>query len=163
MTTKRSSVEKETMLVQKIGDGTVIDHVTAGKALSVLRLLSNPQDRGVTVALVMNVTSSKMGKKDILKVEGVEINNEQIQKLALIAPSASVNIIRSYRVSEKKNAVPPAVVVGILHCNATTCVSVREKDSVPSVFSLVSSAPLSYRCKYCGRELNDQEIAVQLG
>ena len=73
----------ETMLVQKISDGTVIDHVAAGKALSVLRLLGNPQERGVTVAPVMNVGSSKMGKKDILKVEGVELTDEQIQKLAL--------------------------------------------------------------------------------
>lgn len=155
--------EKETMLVQKISDGTVIDHVAAGKALSVLRLLGNPQNRGVTVALVANVGSSKMGKKDILKVEGVELTDEQIQKLALIAPLASVNIIRSYRVLEKKNAVPPRTVVGILGCTASTCVSVREKDSVSSIFSLVSSSPLAYRCKYCGRDLTEQEISAQLG
>ena len=156
--------DKETMLVQKISDGTVIDHVAAGKALSVLRLLGNPQNReGVTVALVMNVGSSKMGRKDILKVEGVELTDDQVQKLALIAPLASVNIIRSYRVLEKKNAVPPKTVRGILSCTGATCVSVREKDSVSSVFTMASSSPLSYRCKYCGRDLNEQEIASQLG
>jgi aspartate carbamoyltransferase regulatory subunit len=153
----------ETMLVQKISDGTVIDHVAAGKALSVLRLLGNPQERGVTVALVMNVGSSKMGKKDILKVEGVELTDEQIQKLALIAPLASVNIIRSYSVSEKKNAVPPQILLGILNCTATTCISVKEKGSIESVFSLAGSSPLVYRCKYCGRDLNGDEIASQLG
>lgn len=155
--------EKETMLVQKISDGTVIDHVSAGKSLSMLRLLGNPQNRGVTVALVMNVTSSKMGRKDILKVEGVELSNEQVQKLALIAPRATVVIIRSYRVAEKRKAVPPQVVTGILSCTSTTCVSVREKESVQSMFSLVSSSPLSYRCKFCGRVLSEQEITVQLG
>ena len=155
--------ERQKMLVQKISDGTVIDHVSAGRALSVLRLLGDPQDRGVTVALVMNVESSKMGKKDILKVEGVELNDEQIQKLALIAPLASVNIIRSYRVLQKKSAVLPRTIIGILRCTATTCVSVREKDSVPSVFSLVTSSPLVYRCKYCGRDLTEQEIAGELG
>lgn len=155
--------EREKMLVQKISDGTVIDHVTAGKALSVLRLLGSPQDRGITVALVMNVRSSKMGRKDILKVEGVELTDEQIQKLALIAPLASVDIIRSYQVTEKKKAVPPSVVTSVLRCNAPTCVSVREKDSVPSVFFLVSSSPLVYRCKYCGRELTEHEIASELG
>jgi len=155
--------EKETMLVQKISDGTVIDHISAGKALSVLRLLGNPQNRGVTVALVANVQSSKMGKKDILKVEGVELTDDQVQKLALIAPLASVNIIRSFRVSEKKNAVPPEKVVAVLSCTAATCVSVREKDSVSSVFSLVRTSPLTYRCKYCGRDLSEQEIAAQLG
>jgi aspartate carbamoyltransferase regulatory subunit len=155
--------EKETMLVQKISDGTVIDHVTAGKALSVLRLLGNPQDRGVTVALVMNVRSSKMGRKDIVKVEGVELTDDQIQKLALIAPLASVNIIRAFHVAEKKKAVPPRTITGVLRCTATTCVSVREKDSVSSVFSLVSSSPLVYRCKYCGRDLTEQEIFGELG
>jgi aspartate carbamoyltransferase regulatory subunit len=155
--------ERKTMLVQKISDGTVIDHVSAGKSLSVLRLLGNPQNRGVTVALVMNVSSSKMGRKDILKVEGVELTDEQVQKLALIAPRASVVIIRSYRVAEKKNAVPPAAVVGILSCTGATCISVREKDSVSSIFSLVNSSPLAYRCKFCGRVLAEQEISAQLG
>ncbi|MDA4136620.1 MAG: aspartate carbamoyltransferase regulatory subunit [Thaumarchaeota archaeon] len=155
--------ERKTMLVQKISDGTVIDHVSAGKSLSVLRLLGNPQNRGVTVALVMNVGSSKMGRKDILKVEGVELTDEQVQKLALIAPRASVVIIRSYRVAEKKNAVPPTAVVGILSCTGATCISVREKDSVSSIFSLVNSSPLAYRCKFCGRVLAEQEISAQLG
>src|ERR1700704_916970 len=94
----KPSDDKTTMLVRKIPDGTVIDHVAAGKALSVLRLLGNPQENGFTVALVMNVTSSKMGKKDILKVEAMEISQEQVQRLALIAPRASVNIVRSYKV-----------------------------------------------------------------
>ena len=155
--------EREKMLVQKISDGTVIDHVSAGRALSVLRLLGDPQDRGVTVALVMNVESSKMGKKDILKVEGVELTDEQVQKLALIAPLASVNIIRSYKVSKKKKAVLPKTITGVLRCTATTCVSVREKDSVPSVFFLLSTSPLVYRCKYCGRDLAEHEISGELG
>lgn len=155
--------ERETMLVQKISDGTVIDHVAAGKSLSVLRLLGNPQNRGVTVALVMNVSSRKMGRKDILKVEGVELTSEQIQRLALIAPLASVVIIRSYRVTEKKNAVPPKVVTGILSCTRATCVSAKEKDAVQSIFSLVASAPLSYQCKFCGLVLSEQEISAQLG
>jgi aspartate carbamoyltransferase regulatory subunit len=154
--------ERQKMLVQKIANGSVIDHVTAGKALSVLRLLGDPQNKGATVALVMNVASSKMGRKDILKVESVELSDEQIQKLALIAPLASVNIIRSFRVTQKKNAVLPKTITGVLRCTATTCVSVREKDSVPSVFSLVTSSPLVYRCKYCGRALSEQEIASEL-
>jgi aspartate carbamoyltransferase regulatory subunit len=150
------------MLVQKISDGTVIDHVPAAKALSVLRLLGNPQLRGVTVALVMNVSSSKMKKKDIVKVEGVELNEEQIQRLALIAPLATINIIRSYRVSDKKNAVPPKTLTGVLNCNTPTCVSVKEKNAVPSLFFLSRPSPLTYTCKYCGRELTENDISSQL-
>jgi aspartate carbamoyltransferase regulatory subunit len=155
--------EKTTMLVRKISDGSVIDHIAAGKALSVLGLLGKPQENGFTIALVMNVTSSKMGKKDIVKVEGLEITQEQVQKLALIAPKASVNIVRSYRVVDKKNAVLPRTVHDVLRCTAPTCVSVREKESAPSIFFISSRSPLRYRCKYCGRELDDKEISSQLG
>lgn len=154
---------KEKMLVQKISDGTVVDHIAAGKALSVLHLLGNPQERGVTLALVMNVDSSKLGKKDIVKVEQVELNEEQIQKLALIAPEASVNIIRSYRVVDKKKVAPPQTLVGVLSCGNPTCVSVREKSAVRSVFYKNSTTPLSYRCKYCSRDLTEQDINNQIG
>jgi aspartate carbamoyltransferase regulatory subunit len=153
--------DKETMLVQKISDGTVVDHIAAGKALSVLHLLGNPQEKGVTLALVMNATSSKMGRKDILKVEGVELSEEQVQKLALIAPQASVNIIRSYRVVAKRKVVPPQTLRGVLSCNNPTCISVREKDAVPSIFFKGTTSPVRYSCKYCSRELTEQEILAQ--
>lgn len=152
-----------TMLVSKISDGTVIDHIAAGKVLSVLRLLGNPQEKGFTIALVLNASSTKMGRKDILKVEGLEISEEQVQRLALIAPRASVNIVRSYKVAEKKSVNPPRTVRGILSCTATTCVSVREKDSAPSIFFISGRSPLRYRCKYCGREISEKEISAQLG
>jgi aspartate carbamoyltransferase regulatory subunit len=155
--------DQTTMLVRKIPDGSVIDHIAAGKALSVLRLLGDPQENGFTIAMVMNVGSSKMGRKDIVKVEGMEISQEQVQRLALIAPRASVNIVRSYRVVAKRNALPPRTLRGILSCTATTGVSVREKDSAPSIFFLSGKSPLRYRCKYCGRELAEKEISSQLG
>jgi len=157
-----SGNEQTKMLVSKIPDGTVIDHVTAGKALSVLRLLGGPESKGATIALVMNVQSSKMGKKDILKVEGVELSDEQIQRLALIAPRASVNIVRSYKVVAKRRAVPPRTLRGVLSCTATTCVSVREKDSAPAIFFLSGRSPLRYKCKYCGRELDEKDVSAQL-
>ncbi len=155
--------DKTTMLVRKIPDGSVIDHIAAGKALSVLRLLGDPQENGFTIAMVMNVSSSKMKRKDIVKVEGMEVSPEQVQRLALIAPRASVNIVRSYRVVAKRNAVPPRTLRGILSCTAPTCVSVREKDSAPSIFFLSGRSPLRYRCKYCMRELTEKEISSQLG
>ncbi len=152
---------KETMLVQKISDGTVVDHIAAGKALSVLHLLGNPQGKGVTLALVMNVSSSKMGRKDILKVEGVELSEEQVQRLALIAPEASVNIIRAYRVVAKRKVAPPETLKGILSCSNPTCISVREKDAVPSIFFRTSAVPIRYRCKYCSRDISEHEILGQ--
>ena len=79
--------DQTTMLVRKIPDGSVIDHIAAGKASLVLRLLGNPQENGFTIAMVMNVSSSKMGRKDIVKVEGMEVSQEQVQRLAADRPS----------------------------------------------------------------------------
>jgi aspartate carbamoyltransferase regulatory subunit len=150
------------MLVEKISDGTVIDHIPPGKALSVLRLLGDPHEKGVRVALVMNVVSSRTGKKDILKVEGVELSDGQIQRLALIAPHATVNIVRSYQVSEKKSAVPPNELTDVIRCTNPTCISVKEKESVSPVLLRSKTESITYRCKYCGRDVTEQDIAAQL-
>ena len=87
--------------VTAIKNGTVIDHVPAGKALSVLKMLGIEGDMSNPVSLVMNVPSKKMGGKDIIKVEDRELNQSELDKLALVAPDASVAIIRAYSVAEK--------------------------------------------------------------
>lgn len=152
----------ETMLVQRIANGTVVDHIPAGKALAVLRLLGNPQEKGFRVAVVMNVSSKKMGKKDIVKVEGVELSEEQVQRLALIAPQATLNIVRSYQVVSKKQVSPPTTVMGLLRCANPTCITVKQGEPVKSVFVLWSQSPLTYVCRYCGRELGEQDVAKQV-
>ena len=63
----------------------------------------------------------------------------------------------------KRNAVPPRTLRGVLSCSSPTCVSVRERDSAPSIFFLSGRSPLRYRCKYCGTELAEKEISSQLG
>jgi aspartate carbamoyltransferase regulatory subunit len=153
----------ETMLVQRIANGTVVDHIPAGKALTVLRLLENPQFKGLRVALVMNVSSSKMGKKDLVKVEDVELSDEQMQKLVLIAPQATINFIRSYKVDRKKRAAPPSVLMNVLRCSTPTCISTKTREPIVSTFYLKSKQPLIYSCRYCNRELSEPEINAQLG
>lgn len=152
----------ETMLVQRIANGTVVDHIPAGKALAVLKLLGDPQEKGFRVALVMNVSSKKMGKKDIVKVEGVELSDEQVQRLALVAPQATLNFVRSYQVVLKRKVSPPPVVVGLLKCANPTCITVKQREPVESIFLLSSQNPLTYVCRYCGRELGEQEISRQV-
>jgi aspartate carbamoyltransferase regulatory subunit len=152
----------ETMIVQRIANGTVIDHIPSGKALAVLKLLGDPHEKGLRVALVMNVSSRKMVKKDILKVEGVELSDEQVQRLALVAPQATLNFVRSYQVVEKKKVSPPSTVIGLLKCVNPTCITVKQREPVYSVFNLLSQSPLTYACRYCGRELGEQEISAQV-
>jgi aspartate carbamoyltransferase regulatory subunit len=93
---------EEELYVKKIRDGTVIDHVSAGLALDVLKILNITGRDGRVVSIAMNVPSRKYGRKDIIKVEGRELKPEEVDKIALIAPKSTINIIRGYRVHEKK-------------------------------------------------------------
>lgn len=151
------------MLVQRIQSGTVIDHIPAQLGLVVLKLLGEPQKSGARVALVINAASTKMGRKDILKVEGVELKTHETQKLALVAPQATVNIIRDFKVADKITVVPPATVSGVLVCPSSTCISTKRGEPVSSEFVLKSRNPLVYTCVYCGSRLTQSYIVGQLG
>ena len=80
------NVHREMRRVTAINNGTVIDHIPAGSALSVLRMLGISDDRASPISLVMNVPSSKHGRKDIIKVEDRELTQDELDRLALIAP-----------------------------------------------------------------------------
>src|SRR3989337_2490906 len=89
-----SNMSKRTLRVSKIKDGTVIDHITKGHALDVIKILGiNGRSEGV-VTITMSVPSGKIGIKDVVKIEGRELNPEEVDKIALIAPHATINIIR---------------------------------------------------------------------
>jgi aspartate carbamoyltransferase regulatory subunit len=88
--------------VTAICNGTAIDHIPSGNALQVLKMLRLDVGRSNPISMVMNVPSGKMGRKDVLKIEDRELNQEELDRLALIAPKASVAIIRNYRVAEKR-------------------------------------------------------------
>lgn len=85
--------------VTKIENGTVVDHIPAGKAIDVLKLLGL---KGNTTLIAMNVSSTKLGKKDILKVENKFLSPDEIKKIATIAPKATINTIKGSKVAEKK-------------------------------------------------------------
>lgn len=153
---------KEELVVRRIADGTVIDHIQAGRALRVLKLLGITGERDGVVALVMNVPSLKLGKKDIVKVEGRELSKEEVDKIALISPKATINIIRNYEVVEKRRVELPDRVIGILKCMNPNCVTNIPRESVEPAFTLLSRGPLRMVCEYCGEYLTEEEIVEQL-
>ncbi|MDM7913205.1 MAG: aspartate carbamoyltransferase regulatory subunit, partial [Methanotrichaceae archaeon] len=102
--------------VKPIKNGTVIDHIAGGQALNVLKILGISGTTDATVSVVMNVESKKLGKKDIVKVEDRELKEEEVNKIALIAPAATINIIRDYSVVEKRTVDLPDEIVGVVRC-----------------------------------------------
>jgi len=150
------------LLVSRIRDGTVIDHIPAGRALAVLRILGITGAEGHRVAIVMNVESGKLGKKDIVKIEGLHLDREQLDKIALIAPTATVNNVRGYRVIEKMQVKLPELLVNILRCTNPTCITRQPREPIKPRFRLASRRPVQYQCLYCGALLEEEDIIEQL-
>ncbi|MEF8868856.1 MAG: aspartate carbamoyltransferase regulatory subunit [Haloarculaceae archaeon] len=131
--------------VSKIRDGTVIDHIAAGQALNVLAILGIDGSGGETVSVGMNVPSDRLGRKDIVKVEGRELSQEEVDVLSLIAPAASINIVRGFEVVEKSRVERPEVVTGVLSCPNANCIS-TQGEPVESRFDVLDDG---VRCAYC--------------
>ncbi len=133
------------LLVSKIEDGTVIDHVTGGQALNVLAILGIDGSRGERVSVGINVPSGRLGRKDIVKVEGRELTPAEVDVLSLIAPNATINIIRGYDVIDKHRVERTAVVAGILSCPNPECIT-NAREPVETRFDVLDDG---VRCVYC--------------
>ncbi|MFN3410934.1 MAG: aspartate carbamoyltransferase regulatory subunit [Exilispira sp.] len=139
---------KDIYKVYRIENGTVIDHLPSGTALNVLKII------GVSskdfVAIGMNLESSKLGKKDLIKYENKFLVKDETDKLALLAPGATINIIKDSKVVEKRKISIPAFLKNIIKCKNPNCICNKEK--METEFYLVDEIKKQYRCKYCERE-----------
>ena len=152
----------DSLLVRKIRDGTVIDHIPAGRALAVLKILGITGREGLRVAVVMNVESRRLGRKDIVKIENRHLRPEEVNKIALIAPTATINIVKGYEVVEKKQVELPDVIEDILKCPNPTCITRKHREPIRPRFRVLSRRPLRLQCIYCGTILSEEEIVEQL-
>ena len=140
------------MKVQRIEHGTVIDHIPPGKAFDVLSVLGISNERSMSI--LINSQSKKGDRKDILKVEDVELSGEEANRVALVAPNATINIIREGEVFRKFKVEAPKVVRGILTCSNPNCIS-NQREPVTSEFRLGEEEPHRYVCVYCERDIVD--------
>jgi aspartate carbamoyltransferase regulatory subunit len=154
------NLTQEELRIRKIREGTVIDHINAGHALSVLRILGMTGKENNVVSVAINVPSNKYGKKDIVKVEDRELNAEEVDKIALIAPNATINIIRNYIVEEKQNAKLPKIIRDIIKCDNLMCISNSTEPITPTFF-LEREDPLRLRCYYCNRIMEKDDVLQQ--
>ena len=141
--------------VAKIRDGTVIDHVTGGQALNVLSILGIDGTAGLSVSVGMNVPSDRLGRKDVVKVEDRELSQSEVDVISLIAPEATINIIREFEVVQKNRVDRPETVVGLLSCPNRNCIT-NENEPVETKFSVVEEG---VRCAYCGTIIRDSLAA----
>ncbi len=147
--------------VRKIKDGTVIDHITAGHAFSVLHILGITGREGQTISVLLNVPSKKLGTKDIVKVENRELMPEEVNKIALIAPKATINIVCDYKVIKKKRVSLPRIIKGIVRCANPTCIT-NTSEPIEPTFAVECGDPLTLKCHYCSRILTKSDALKQL-
>ena len=141
--------------VSKIRNGTVIDHITAGQAINVLAILGIDGSSGEEVSVGMNVPSDRLGRKDIVKVEGRELSQNEVDVLSLIAPAATINIVRDFDVIEKHRVSRPEVVSGVLSCPNANCITTGD-EPVESQFEVLDDG---VRCTYCETIIRDSIAA----
>jgi aspartate carbamoyltransferase regulatory subunit len=153
-------VSETELRVSKIKDGTVIDHITGGHALDVVKILgiTGREKRVITIAI--NVPSKRFKAKDIVKVEGRELNPQEVHKIALLAPHASINIIRDYKVVEKQRVHLPKTIDDIIKCANPACIS-NSNEPVVGKFYVNSDEPLRLKCHYCGYIMEKSEVLQQ--
>ena len=133
------------MIIDSIQNGIVIDHITAGKAMELYNILGLDK-LDCTVAILKNVTSGKLGRKDIIKIDSpMEVD---LDVLGYIDPNITVNIIRNGVRVEKKHLELPKKLVNVIHCKNPRCITSVEQE-IPHIFKLTNREKGEYRCIYC--------------
>ena len=133
------------MNIDSIKNGIVIDHITAGKSMKIYHLLGLDKLE-CSVALIRNVTSRKMGKKDIIKVDyDLEIDTDV---LGYIDPDATINIIKDGIIVDKKSIELPQKLTNVVFCKNPRCICTTEQE-LPNIFTLTDRENRVYRCLYC--------------
>lgn len=133
------------MNIDSIKNGIVIDHIPAGKAMQIYKLLGLDKVQ-FPVAMIMNVTSNKMGKKDIIKIDSLFDVNMDI--LGYVAPGVTVNIIKDEKLADKKSPALPTELRDVIICKNPRCITTTEQE-LPNIFKLTDVKEHVYRCIYC--------------
>ena len=126
--------------------GIVLDHIQAGKSLDIYYHLGLDKLE-CQVAIIKNAKSNKMGRKDIIKIEGA-LDNLDLKVLGYIDHNITVNIIKDDRIIEKKRLKLPKKITNVIHCKNPRCITSIEQE-LPHVFVLSDEATETYRCIYC--------------
>ncbi|MEM4662820.1 MAG: aspartate carbamoyltransferase regulatory subunit [Candidatus Diapherotrites archaeon] len=146
---------KDGLYIKPIEKGTTIDHLPVGTALHILRIIGSTE-HAVTVAI--NVPSKKLGRKDLVFVENKTLTNEQIAKISLIAPGATLNLIEKNEVVLKTHLELPKKVVGLMNCINPKCIT--NAENVETIFYIQPDGKA--RCYYCEKTMTREEYITRL-
>ena len=152
---------KSELKIKAIENGTVIDHISANKALHILKILGLPNKDTHNVTVAMNLPSGEIGRKDIVKIENRELDHEELNQIALIAPKATINIIRDFKPIKKDKIVLPEKITSIIKCTNPKCITNYENEPIIPIFNVVNNNPPVVRCHYCEKLIKTEDIDKQ--
>ena len=152
----KHKVGKE-ITIPAIKEGTVIDHIPSRVTFKIIRLI-DPQEFEHTISLALNLDSKKMGKKGVIKISNRFLTKEEVNKIAILAPQATVSIIKDYKVTEKIRITVPKEINKIVKCSNPNCIT--NAEDVKTKFTMVQEDPLRIRCSYCERTMGRDDIRL---
>ena len=147
---------EEKLKIDKIKKGTVIDHIDAGYAFTILNLTGLDESPNL-MTIGVNVSSVKYKKKDIIKIEGEFLDEIQMQQISILSPNATISLIEDSKVIEKIKVKLPTRIEGLILCQNNTCIS-NSDEPIASEFSVLEEKPLKIQCIYCNRIYKLDEI-----
>ena len=147
---------RQTRPVATIKNGTVIDHIAAGQSLNIVHLLQIDA-RSVRITLGLNYSSSILENKDFIKIEGHELTPEEANQVAILAPEATISIVRDEKVVQKFRVAMPEIIEGIIVCPNHNCIS--NSEAMDTAFNVQQRGhEVRLLCRYCQKTFFQNEI-----
>ena len=149
--------EKKELQVAALENGTVIDHIPSEKLFTVVALLGlEHMHNNITIGF--NLQSKKLGKKGIIKIADKFFNDDEINRIAVVAPNVKLNIIRNYEVAEKRELILPDELIGIVKCANPKCIT--NNEPMPTRFHVIDKDHCVIKCHYCEKEQSREDITI---
>ena len=149
--------EKKELQVAALENGTVIDHIPSEKLFTVVSLLGL-EHMGNNITIGFNLESKKLGKKGIIKIADKFFTDDEINRIAVVAPNVKLNIIRNYEVAEKRELVLPDELIGIVKCANPKCIT--NNEPMPTRFQVIDKEKCVIKCHYCEKEQERKDITL---
>ena len=149
--------EKKELQVAALENGTVIDHIPSDKLFTVVSLL-NLKDMDSNITIGYNLESKKLGRKGIIKIADKFFTDEEINRISVVASNIKLNVIRNYAVVEKKEAIMPDELKGIVKCNNPKCIT--NNEPMQTWFHVTDKEKGLLKCHYCEKEQQKDNIKL---
>ncbi len=153
-----SAEKKRELQVAALENGTAIDHIPPRQLFKVAALLRLERMLDNTITIGNNFHSSKMGCKGVIKIADKFFEENEINRIALVAPNVILNVIRDYEVVEKKKVTLPDTLTGVVKCNNPKCIT--NNEPMPTHFDVIDKETGTIRCHYCERKINKEDIII---